>query len=84
MLIYDYQNGTGTASIEGKLTLKMSLNSFSCYINQKKKVQFLYLLLMRYSAVACFTPDATTDRLNLTAKTQDRSLHEWRLQAAEL
>lgn len=28
----------------------------------------LYLLLMRYSAVACFSPVATTDRLNLTAK----------------
>lgn len=38
------------------------------WMHAHSKQLFLYLLLMRYSAVACFTPDATTDRLNLKAK----------------
>lgn len=34
----------------------------------------LYLLLMRYSTVACLSPVATTDRLNLTAKTKKKAV----------
>lgn len=70
--LYEYSwvfmDSVGVDAIIMLLQGYANATSVECKHITCRKQRFLYLLLIRYSAAACFTPDATTDRLNLKAK----------------